>query len=264
MAILDFEQRIKDLDLSLFGGVFCQSDVDDQMSWLAVQRSIRQMWPRYVYLEIGSHLGGSLQQHLLDPFCLKIISIDKRPEWQPDDRGKPCLYPDNSTARMIENLRAIAPENISKIQCFDCDAKDIDVGEITTPVHICFIDGEHTRSAVLSDFEFCLKVCDKAGVICFHDARVIWPALGAIMASLRRRGYRFEAYKLPGETFAICFGNCPVMHDEFIVKSGMDARQFINMMRMRPLGGAARRLMPRKMYLVAKRVWNLFFLRKGG
>ena len=40
------------------------------------------------YLEIGSHLGGSLQALVADPRCMEIVSIDTRPDSQPDDRGR--------------------------------------------------------------------------------------------------------------------------------------------------------------------------------
>ncbi len=83
----DIAVRIESLDVSLFDAVPSQSTIGDRQAWLAVQRSLRQQ-SEYVYLEIGSHLGGSIQQHLVDPRCRKIVSIDRRPLSQPDDRGQ--------------------------------------------------------------------------------------------------------------------------------------------------------------------------------
>ena len=43
---------------------------------------IRQaMGDRFAYLEIGSHLGGSLQVLIQDERCERIVSIDSRPPW---------------------------------------------------------------------------------------------------------------------------------------------------------------------------------------
>src|SRR5262249_19322246 len=138
----------------------------------------------YTYLEIGSHLGGSLQQHLVDPLCRTIISIDKRPPSQPDDRGMRFAYEGNSTERMRDHLRAVAPDQLGKLVCFEADARDLDPCQIPERPQLCFIDGEHTRSAVRSDFAFCLRVCDPDGAIYFHDASIIFPALADVVSSL--------------------------------------------------------------------------------
>jgi hypothetical protein len=171
-----FDRRIDALDLSLFERIPTQSSNGDRQSWLAVQRSLRRP-SGYIYLETGSHLGGSIQQHLLDPLCRRIVSIDPRPLEQPDDRGKNFAYAGNSTARMLENLRDIEPNQVSKIVCFDKDASDVHSSDIPEPPSFCFIDGEHTRAAALSDFEFCLGVCSPDAAICFHDAHVVFEAL---------------------------------------------------------------------------------------
>jgi hypothetical protein len=207
-----FGRRLESEDLTLFDAVTTQSNDEDRRAWLAVQRSIRRP-SGYVYLEIGSHLGGSIQQHLLDPWCRRIVSIDKRPARQPDDRGQPCYYEGNSTARMLENLRRVAPGQVGKVLCFDADAKDLDPQAIPEPPSLCFIDGEHTHRAVLSDFEFCLSVCSPDAAICFHDDWVVRRALSAVIRRLRRRRVRFEARKLRGLTFAIFLGDCPAASD---------------------------------------------------
>ena len=62
-----FDARVAALDLSLFDAIPSQSSAWDRRSLLACQAAIRQRIGRYVYLEIGSHLGGSLQTHVLDP-----------------------------------------------------------------------------------------------------------------------------------------------------------------------------------------------------
>jgi hypothetical protein len=230
-AAVDFSQRLASLDLTLFDGVTTQSYEGDRRSWLAVQRSARRP-TGYTYLEIGSHLGGSIQQHLLDPWCRRIISIDKRPLSQPDDRGEVFHYEGNSTTRMLDNLRRVAPNDLSKVICFDTDAKDVDLRAIPEPPDFCFIDGEHTHTAVLSDFEFCLSVCAPNAVICFHDDRIIYNALAVALTVLRRRGIPFSARKLGGETFGILLRECATAKDPYILGSSQDGVRWIRMRRV--------------------------------
>src|SRR4051812_29373386 len=133
-----FAKKLKEFDLGLFSLIPGQSDSGDRRSWLAVQRSIRHSG--YTYLETGSYLGGSIQQHLVDPLCTSIVSIDRRSPSSPDDRGDPINYPDNTTENMLANLRNVDASAISKITAFDKDAKDINPADICAPPKFCFID----------------------------------------------------------------------------------------------------------------------------
>lgn len=246
-AEIDFGRRLEALDLSLFDGIDTQSNAGDRRSWLAVQRSVR-VPSGYTYLEIGSHLGGSIQQHVVDPLCRRIISIDKRPIHVPDDRGPLVNYPENSTAHMMDNLRKVTPNNLDKIICFDCDSKDIDTSLIPEPPDYCFIDGEHTRTAVLSDFEFCLRVCAPNAVICFHDAAVIRGALEEILSSLRGRGITFDARFLDGTTFGIFLGNNVAANDPFIRSTSIEAPAYLRAARIRWLIPVWMRPLTRSIY----------------
>jgi methyltransferase family protein len=223
----DFEHRIGALDLSLFAAIYSQSDDGDKCSWLALQRTVRRSQKSYVYLEIGSHLGGSIQPHLLDPRCRRIYSIDKRPIEPLDDRGQRFRYEGNSTARMLSNLRAIEANQVAKIVCFDSDARDVDPIQLLDPPNLCFIDGEHTQSAVLNDFDFCTRVCSSRAIICFHDDWIVYPALAQIIRALRKQGIRFMAFKLLGSTFAIALGASSVPEDSFIQSIALNGRLFI-------------------------------------
>ncbi|MEP6914025.1 MAG: class I SAM-dependent methyltransferase [Acidobacteriota bacterium] len=228
-------RRLRDLDLSLFAGIPSQSLSGDRRSWLAVQRSVRSS-AGYVYLEIGSHLGGSVQQHLVDPWCRRIISIDKRPLSQPDDRGEACPYEGNSTARMMDNLRAIAPDQLPKVTCHDSDARDVNPEAIGSDrPDFCFIDGEHTHAAVLSDFEFCLRVCAPNAAICFHDDYITFRALETILASLRRRRIPFNARKLDELTFGIFLRDCSAVNDPYIRQCSRDGARWLRGRRFRTL-----------------------------
>ena len=120
-----FDERLESFDLRLFEKISSQTSDGDKRSLLAIQRGLRALADGYVYLEIGSYLGGSLQPHLLDERCRHIYSIDKRPLSQPDARGINYVYQHNSTARMLENLRGVDSAAVAKIATIDNDAKNI-------------------------------------------------------------------------------------------------------------------------------------------
>jgi hypothetical protein len=255
----EFERRIERLDLQLFNAVKTQAREGDKQSWLALQRAIRRSNASYTYLEIGSYLGGSLQPHLLDPKCTKIFSIDKRSFEAPDDRALSnkrifegpddrahldCVYQyeNNDTERMLQNLRAVDPNQITKIKCFDSDSRGVDPTLIEQRPDICFIDGEHTSDAVVSDFEFCLKVCASNAAICFHDDNIIYPALSDIEHTLRTRNIPFAALKLLDTTYLIALRDSPVCQDYSIRNLATDGRRYV---RQRKLARLVKRHLPR-------------------
>ena len=202
----DFDARVDSLDVSLFTPVPSGTSDGDRRSLLGLQKAVRDRVGDYVYLEIGSHLGGSLQPHLLDPRCRKIYSIDKRPAQQPDERGMSFPYPGNTTRRMLDLLKQVAPDGIEKIECFDSDARDIDPGLIKDPPNLCFVDGEHTNRAVVSDFQFCFSVCVPNAVIAFHDAHIVQGGIQAIVGELRKGQVAFKDYRLDDTVYAIALG----------------------------------------------------------
>ncbi len=198
--------RIDRLDVSLFDHISSQSSTADREAFLALQRAVRDRSEGYVYLEIGSHLGGSIQPHLLDPRCKKIYSIDKRPEEMPDERGENRVYRGNSTQRMLDRLGQISEKGLSKIVCFDHDARHIDPQRIDPAPHLCFIDGEHTNRAVVADFAFCYKISAPDAVIAFHDSGLVAKGIKTVKKWLRQRGIVYEGLKLGGSVYAICLG----------------------------------------------------------
>lgn len=212
----EFQKRIEAEDLRLFDRIASQTSDDDKRSLLCLQRYTRNRRPRYAYLEIGSHLGGSIQPHLIDGRCIKIYSIDPRPTSQADERGGKWKYEDNSTDRMLENLRQVANGAIAKISCFDSDARDVETGAIAQAPDLCFIDGQHSNDAVVSDFQFCKVVCDSDAVIAFHDDWVVLDALRSIVSTLAASKIDFTARKLAGSVFAIGLGETST-HSEFKV-----------------------------------------------
>lgn len=204
-AAAEFEDRVGALDIGLFDLVETQSNEKDRRSWLAVQRAVRDAKDAYAYLEIGSYLGGSLQQYLQDPKCRRIYSID--------NRTKDARHATNSEQTMIDNLRRVAPADMDKLVCFSGDASLVCPGDIDRAPDICFIDGEHTDRAVLSDFAFCLRVCAPDAAVLFHDAGSTRPGIKECLRVLRRSGRPFVAQKLPGNTFAISLWGSPVGSD---------------------------------------------------
>ena len=125
----------------------------DRVSFLMAQRVARAGSNRYNYLEIGSYLGGTLLPYLLDPICERIISIDKRPISQPDERARQFFYVGVTTAVMIDRLRVLVPEKeLGKLRTFDADASQVSSASVGCKIDIALIDGEHTTTAAFSDF----------------------------------------------------------------------------------------------------------------
>jgi predicted O-methyltransferase YrrM len=212
-----FEQAITGLDLKLFEKINSQSTDDDKQSFLAIQLAVRNLRPEYRYLEIGSYLGGSIQPHLIDDRCTKIYSIDKRPLQQPDARGFDYTYLNNSTERMLEQLRGVAADKMGKITTLDGDSRTIDPSRVSDKIDLCFIDGEHTDEAVLADFKFCLKVLNDAGCIAFHDAQITYNGLADCIEHLNQKGVAFRAYTLPSIVFVVEIGDFPVHKEPAIL-----------------------------------------------
>jgi hypothetical protein len=213
-----FEQSINNLDLKLFEKISSQSNDHDKQSLLACQLAARELTGGYIYLEIGSYLGGSIQPHLLDGKCRKIYSIDKRPLMQPDARGVEYTYLNNSTARMLENLKRVAPGQIDKITAIDGDTRHLEASEIKEKVTLCFIDGEHTDEAVLADFKFCMRAAAKNCAILFDDANIIYNGIAECIKYLKQAAVNFRAYNLPDKIFAIEIGDFPLHQHKAILE----------------------------------------------
>jgi Methyltransferase domain len=211
--MLDASQRVRGLDLSLFDAIPTETSPADRRALLGLHRAVMNKHGQFAYLEIGSHLGGSLQPYLLNSACQRIYCIDPRPLSQPDDRQKNCVfyYPENSTQRMLKNLTALDQAAVSKVHCFESDARAVDVTAITIRPMIVFIDGEHTRAAVNSDVDFCLRVIRTKGIIVFHDFQIVYKAIFDTLRRLRHRD--LLAYLIEGSVFAI-FLDPALPHDD--------------------------------------------------
>ena len=102
----DYVRGIERSDTAVFR-LLTQSSEGDRRSLLDIQNIVRAVDASYVYLEVGSHLGGTLLPHLMDPLCRVVVSVDPRPASQADERGRVFHYERNSTSRMIRNWKQL-------------------------------------------------------------------------------------------------------------------------------------------------------------
>jgi len=218
----DIEQAVASADVRLFEAIPAELTQNDRVSLISCQNAMRSAVGEYVYLEIGSHLGGSIQPHLLDPRCTKIISIDTRPRLQADERGARFAYSENSTAAMLARLHALAPAQMPKVQTFDIPAPAVTADQIGVTPHLLFIDGEHTDKAAYDDYVFCERVCRSNGVIVFHDASIVYNALASIVGGLNERKVPFRAYHLPDTIFVIELGGMTLLTDRRVAELALN------------------------------------------
>ncbi|MGB0034745.1 MAG: class I SAM-dependent methyltransferase [Candidatus Acidiferrales bacterium] len=204
MSDAGFDARIERLDITLFSSILSQTTDADKRSLLAIQACVRESAGEYVYLEIGSYLGGSIQPHLLDTKCRKIYSIDKRQLVSPDERTEAPGYPGNSEELMLSLLAALDPQKTTKIECIDGSTKSISPSRISDAPNLCFIDGEHTREAVVADFDFCRRVCAENATIVFHDSQIVFRGLRSVVSKLRREGRQFSTHALSDVVYVLC------------------------------------------------------------
>lgn len=220
--------RVEHLDAQLFSKIPSQSSERERIALLAIQRATVQEFEHYVYLEIGSHLGGSIQPHYLHPRCSKIYSIDPRPAQQPDDRhdGIMVPYENNSSERMLSLLAGLEEGPLAKVQCIEMDASRVDPMQIDSQPHIAFIDGAHTYEAVLSDFSFCRRVLHQMGTIVFHDFQIVDAAVMKILSQLRREGVKYLGVKLDDTVFALFFSPKIARGDPYLRRMSRRTRLF--------------------------------------
>lgn len=201
---------------AIFAAIDSQTSPNDRATLVAVRDAVRRHLGSYAYLEIGSHLGGTLQAFVQDAACTHLYSIDSRPAAQPDERGGAWGYPNNTTDRMRALLTAIDPMVGERLLTLDADASTIDPAVIYPRPHLLFVDGEHTDVAVCSDAEFCRSVAHPDGaVIVFHDAQIVYRGLERLLSKWRADGVAFHAYPLPDCVMVVELGLS--IHDDVAV-----------------------------------------------
>jgi hypothetical protein len=198
--------RIARLDVALLDTIDAQLTPDDRRSLLALHAACRDVYGRFTYLEIGSHLGGSLQSFVCDDACEAIVSLDPRPGSQPDERGIVYRYDGNSTPRMLSNLSALPAADLDKLTTIDAGTDAITPACLPLRPMLCFVDGEHTDGAALRDARFCRAAVADEGCIAFHDAWIVYRGLTAFLDELAADGVPFEAFVLPSCVLAVELG----------------------------------------------------------
>lgn len=203
---MDLARRIAALDTTLFDGIETETTPNDRRSLLALHQACAEHYENFGYLEIGSHLGGSLQVLIRDERCQKIVSIDSRPVSQPDERGHDWPYPENTTARMRQLLAAVPGAELSKLETIDSSTEALTSDTLDMRPALCFIDGEHTDRAVIRDARFCQRAVAEQGWIAFHDSGIVYRGLGSLLAELAESGIEHRSYFLPDTILVVELG----------------------------------------------------------
>jgi hypothetical protein len=223
----EIRRRVQRNDTSLFR-VPTQTSHNDQVTLLMLQGAVGDH-AKYAYLEVGSHLGGSLCPHLLDPSCKLAISVDPRPSSQPDERGRRFDYVENSTARMVKELSARIPaESIQKLITFDCDASELGTRTLPEKFDLVLIDGEHTNRAAFRDFVSILSLVKDDSVVVFHDAQLIHDAIANIETMLQFVGKSFYGCFALDNVYAIGLGRRAELVKETLSPVRHDNESFLN------------------------------------
>jgi hypothetical protein len=184
-----------------------ETGLGDRRSLLALQHTVRRGCASYVYVEVGSYMGGTLVPHLMDPRCALVISIDKRVGQQTDERSISFDYTRSNTALMLQRLEASLPFcAMLKLVTYDSDASAIPDEARASRFDLAFIDAEHTNRAAFEDFLSLYRFAAESCIIAFHDANLIVDALANVESFLRFSGVRFEGLVLPDSIFAVLLG----------------------------------------------------------
>lgn len=208
----DFQIKINRLDTALFEHVPSQTTANEKKALLALQLAVREL-QSFVYLEIGSYLGGSLQPYVLDCRCTSVISIDPRPDAIVDVRGRKGGY-GVSLDDMLTGLRKIPGADLKKLHTISAATNGLSARDLPHRPDLCFVDGEHTDKAALTDARFCLSAVGENGLIVFHDANLVYGGIGMFVQELEAAGRSFRAFNFLDSVFFIELGNLRVSKTE--------------------------------------------------
>ncbi len=226
MTAADFDRSVASLDMSIFR-IDSETSFEDRRSFLAIQNAVRHWKATYVYLECGSHLGGSLLPHILDPKCRMVYSVDKRPPIQPDERGINFEYPENSSQRMIATLgQHVTTDFLKKLRAFDKDAGELTADNIHDRPDLVLIDAEHTNAAVFRDFLNIYRFCHPSTIYLFHDANLVLGGLENIETFLDYSGAAFDSYVLPQVVYLLALNEAREVLQPVGATYGQDKNRF--------------------------------------
>jgi hypothetical protein len=203
----EFVSLIEQGDVAIFR-IPSQTAVGDKKSLIALQNIVRRTHRSYVYLEVGSFMGGTLLPHLADPECSLVYSIDSRPASQLDERGRTYDYAQSSTQEMLATLEQhLSLSAMLKLQTFDLDASDLTADQIALACDFIFIDAEHTNQAVFRDFLNVYRFAKENSIIALHDAQYVFDALSNIETLLTHQKIKHQAFVLPDSVFVVLLGD---------------------------------------------------------
>jgi predicted O-methyltransferase YrrM len=158
----------------------------------------------YQYLELGSYLGASLQWHLRNQLCNKVVSVDKRSH-NPilDERNIDYTY----TSTTQDMLDALHRNNVptDTLTCIDGTIDDLITDD---KFDLIFIDAEHTNSAAYYDACKCLLFLNDNGLIMFHDDWIVFEGIENFEEHLKQKQLKFAKFKLAdSDITVIAFGD---------------------------------------------------------
>ena len=83
---------MKRKEIEKFFPIPSQTSLDDKTAILKINKLMNSKIKNFIYLEIGSYLGGSLTPFLINENCKRVISIDKRNQILDDERSEKWSY----------------------------------------------------------------------------------------------------------------------------------------------------------------------------
>ena len=96
---------MKDLQIKKFFPIPSQTSQEDKIVILKINNLISSKIKNFIYIEIGSYLGGSLTPFLINNNCKKVISIDHRNQILDDERNENWSYEKITEIMMYKKLR---------------------------------------------------------------------------------------------------------------------------------------------------------------
>lgn len=183
--------KMSSIDISIFK-VPTQTSYEDRVALETIRSFLSAKVPSYNYLELGSYRGGTLLPHLTSTNCNRILSVDRRVSFQPDERrAKGYSYEGITTSSLIKELRRHVddPECFRKLETYDGIIDDLNPQIIQKQYpegfHLCFLDAEHTNEAVFSDFIYTYRLAASDSVIMLHDSWMIGSGIKNIIFYLQ-------------------------------------------------------------------------------
>jgi hypothetical protein len=208
--IFVFAQRRRDLgaimwrdDLAYLFPLESLSSELDRRYLAHLYEHVRGRHHQYQYLEVGSYLGGTLTPALRDERCTRVLSIDLRPNIQPDARNADHDYSHISTSLMLNKLRVVGELDLSKLETFDGSTGSRNFSDES--FQFAFIDAEHTDEAVFRDFVSLYDHLDDFAVCALHDTSLISSGVENILSFLKYQGRTHSFAVFSGSSVSAIF-----------------------------------------------------------